>query len=558
MAKIKLFSLLIFIAVNSIILAQSNKVWVAFKDKIDYSKKEQSPALSPLSIEKKLKRNISIDERDFPVSKKYIDELLNEGFKIIATSRWLNAVSVEIQNESQLKQLEQKKFIKEIYPVKKFIKEIDIEKNTFFSKFGATESITELKCNNFNKNIFDYGPSLNQIEMLSGTHLHNQGYTGNGVIIAVLDAGFKDVHILNAFDSLRNDNRILGTWDFIESNNSVYEDNAHGTMVLSCMAANLPGQLIGTAPHASYWLLRTEDADAEYIQEEDFWVMAAEFADSVGADIINSSLGYTTFDNPSDDHSYSDLDGNTTTITKAADIAASKGILVINSAGNYGSSSWLYISAPADGDSVLAVGAVDANGMRAHFSSVGPSADGRIKPNVMAQGQFTVVASLNGGIQLANGTSFSAPVISGLAACLWQTKINATNMQIFKSIEKSAHLYTNPDTLMGYGIPNFQYAQLLLTLQENEYLTKDLVKNLYPNPFKNYPIIEIFSRFEQPIEIEVFDIQGRNVLKEKLHFKANEYCKYSLLEMKSLAPGHYFIFINSQSLRDTFKVVKID
>lgn len=558
MVNIKHLALIIFIILQNLATAQNTKVWVVFKDKTNSKQKNTLPALSPISIEKKIKRNIPIDERDYPVTQSYLEELQSKGYTIVATSRWFNAASVKIQENSDIENLKRLPFVKEIQPVKKHFRKKVEEENTSFRKFGSIEPLAFSKCNDGLRNTFDYGPSLNQIEMLSGTYLHAQGFTGSGITIAVLDAGFKDVDILNAFDSLRNDNRILGTWDFVSGNDSVYEDNGHGTMVLSCMAAILPGELIGTAPHASYWLLRTEDANAEYIQEEDFWVMAAELADSVGADIINSSLGYTTFDNPSDNHTYASLDGNTTSITKGADIAASKGILVINSAGNSGSSSWLYIGAPADGDSVLAIGAVDANGQRATFSSVGPSADGRIKPNVMAQGQSTVVASLSGGIQIGNGTSFSAPVLAGLAACLWQTKTNASNMEIFKSIEKSAHQYNNPDSLMGYGIPNFQYAQQLLNLKENEDLTKDLVKNIYPNPFKKHPIIEIYSRYEQPIEIEIFDMQGKNILQQKINFKANGFCKHRIQEMESLPSGQYFIKVNSQFLRDTHKVVKID
>lgn len=558
MVKIKNFFIIIFIILQNCVFAQSEKVWIFFKDKNSEKNQISTPALSPVSIQKKILRNISIDERDFPVSSIYIEELQNKGYNIVATSRWLNAVSIEIKDSSDINLLNQLSFVKKIFPVKKYHYKKDITISSLNNKFGTTENLVSNKCNDGLRNIIDYGPSLNQIEMLSGTYLHAQGFTGQGMIIAVLDAGFKDVNSLNVFDSLRNDNRILGTWDFVSGNDSVYEDNGHGTMVLSCMAANVPSQLVGSAPHASYWLLRTEDANSEYIQEEDFWVMAAEFADSVGADIINSSLGYTEFDNPSENHTYTDLDGNTTIITQAADIAASKGILVINSAGNSGASSWLYIGAPADGDSVLSVGAVDANGQRVNFSSVGPSADGRIKPNVMAQGQWTIVASLSGGIQLGNGTSFSAPIISGLAACLWQSKINASNMEIFKSIEKSAHQYNNPDSLMGYGIPNFQFAQQLLSINNMFDFNKDFIKNIYPNPFKNYPTIEIFSRYEQPIEIEVFDIQGRNVLQQKINFKANGYCKHRLTEMGYLAPGQYFIKVNSQFLRDTYKIIKID
>jgi serine protease AprX len=557
MIKYGIVFIFLFNLITNTFAQEQNKYWIYFKDK-GQEKNQIHPSeyLSAKAIERRNKQGINFDERDIPVSSAYINQVEEKGYKIIAVSRWFNAVSVSIDTPEKIGMLQSLDCIKNIVPVKKYYQQPIPEKG--MSKFGTTEPFNFLKCNDPNRSLFDYGPSLNQIEMLNGVSLHAQGYTGTGVTIAVLDAGFKDVNILDVFDSLRSNNRILGTWDFVVGNDSVYEDNAHGTMVLSCMAALLPGQIVGTAPHASYWLLRTEDAATEYIQEEDFWVMGAEFADSAGADIINSSLGYTEYDNSADSHSYADLNGNTTTITKGADIAASKGILVINSAGNSGSSSWQYIGAPADGDSVLAIAAVDQNGMRAAFSSVGPSYDKRIKPNVAAQGQWAVVAALSGGIQVANGTSFSSPILAGMAACLWQSRTNATNMDVFRTIEKSAHQYNNPDSLLGFGIPNFELAVQLLANKELGDLSQDFVKVIYPNPFKEYPIIQLFSRYEQTIEIEVFDMQGKNVLKENVRFRAHGYCNHHVQEMSRLAAGQYFIKVNSNYLRDTFKVLKIE
>ena len=228
--------------------------------------------------------------------------------------------------------------------------------------------------------------------MLNGDALHDMGYDGAGKIIAILDAGFLNANNLDAFDSLWNNGQILGTRDFVSPQNpNIFGSHYHGTMVLSTMGANWPGQMVGTAPKADYWLIRTEDGDSECLIEELNWVSGAEFADSLGADVINSSLGYTTFDDPTLDHSYEDMDGNTTPVTIGADMAVSKGMIVVNSAGNSGGSFWQYIGAPADGDSVFSIGAVDGLGNYAYFSSTGPTYDGRMKPNVVAQGQGSTI-----------------------------------------------------------------------------------------------------------------------------------------------------------------------
>ncbi len=301
--------------------------------------------------------------------------------------------------------------------------------------------------------------------MLNGIALHDMGYDGTGMTIAVLDAGFLHADTLRVFDSLWMNGQILGTKDFVSPQSpDIFGAHYHGAMVLSTMGGNWPGKMVGTAPHAHYWLLRSEDGGSEYLIEELNWVSAAEFADSVGADVINSSLGYTTFDNPSQNHTYADMDGNTTPITIGADMAVSKGMIVVNSAGNDGGSSWQYIDAPADGDSVFSIGAVTASGNYASFSSTGPTYDGRIKPNVVAQGSgSTIINPYNGLVSTGSGTSFSSPITAGMVACLWSAHPNKRTTQIMDAIQQSGSLAGNPNNQLGWGIPDYLAAHNLLS-----------------------------------------------------------------------------------------------
>src|SRR4030095_4114842 len=309
-----------------------------------------------------------------------------------------------------------------------------------------------------------------------GEYMHDRGYTGAGITIAILDAGFSGYKTNPAMDSVRLQGRILGEWDYVMNESSVTEDHPHGLYCFSIIAANKPGAIVGSAPHASFWLLRTEDAAQEYPVEEQNWVVAAEFADSAGADMISSSLGYADFDDPSYNHSYAQRDGNTTIITKGADFAAKKGMIVMNSAGNYGARAddFKYVSCPADGDSVVAVGATDMAGNIASFSSWGPNGAGKIKPNIVSVGQGTTLANTSGNAASGNGTSFSNPNMAGLIACLWQAFPEFSNMEIIDGVEKSAHKYNAPDDRYGYGIPNFRKAFAGLILKTfNGALTND-------------------------------------------------------------------------------------
>ncbi|HYE55986.1 MAG TPA: S8 family peptidase, partial [Chitinophagaceae bacterium] len=309
--------------------------------------------------------------------------------------------------------------------------------------------------------------SGNQIRIHKGEYLHNLGFTGQPIIISILDAGFLAYKTNPALDSVRQQGRILGEWDYVANHASVNEDNSHGANCFTIIAANRPGVIVGSAPHSRFWLLRTENAASEYPVEEQNWAAAAEFSDSAGADMISSSLGYADFDDPSFDHSYAQRDGNTSIVTRAADLAAKKGIIVMNSAGNSGNSGsdLRYVACPADGDSVVAVGAVDANGNIASFSSWGPNGAGKLKPNMVSVGQGTIYANTAGNAVAGNGTSYSNPNLAGLIACFWQAFPELNNMQLIDAVQRSSHKFNNPDARFGYGIPDFKKAFITVLQQ---------------------------------------------------------------------------------------------
>ena len=553
--KSRLSFILIFsFLFDFVLLAQTGpgRYWIQFKDKnysfytLDYPQQ----FLSQRSIQRRKDQKISFDITDLPVNPAYIDSIASTGAVIKNCSKWLNAVSIEVNDSYIINKIAALPFVEEVKKVQN-VKSANKAEEQVFSFNSKAKLYCERGLDSSN-----YGNSYNQIKMLRGQTLHDAGYRGKGKMIAVLDAGFFGVDTIAAFDSLWNNGRIIGTKDYVSGDNMVFEDNNHGMYVLSVMGGYLPGELIGTAPEAAYLLLRTEDAGSENIIEEDNWIAAAEFADSMGVDIINSSLGYTTFDDSTQNHSYADMDGNTTPITIGADIAASKGILVVNSAGNSGASPWTYIAAPADGFNVLSVGAVNAEGNYSPFSSKGPSYDGRVKPNVMAQGQGTIIASASGGVFPGNGTSFSAPLIYGMAACLWQSNPEKTASEIFTAIEQSAHLFNHPDNLYGYGIPNFSIASLLISdtfvfnVPDND---KFLV---YPNPFQSSINIEVYTKREQEMLIEIFDYSGKNIFQKELTVGNNDYCRISFKEGERLSPGIYFVHITAPGKTKSYKLVK--
>lgn len=499
--------------------------------------------LSQQALDRRLRQNIEINNSDLPISKTYLDSLQKMGLKIHSKSNWLNTVVVFTTDQDLIDTINNIGFVK------------STEKSTSRMNTSSHKRFLEKKDFSTSTKIndpVDYGNATTQISMLNGYTLHQNGFSGQGKTIAVIDGGFYNVDLLPAFDSLWSNGQILGTKDFVDGDNQVFDASSHGMKVLSTMGANIPGELVGTAPKANYWLLRSEETASEYSIEEDNWVAAAEFADSIGVDIITSSLGYTEFDDTTQNYNYSDMDGNTTFITQAADIAASKGILVVNSAGNSANDPWKYISAPADGDSVLTVGAVDAFEVYASFSGQGPTFDGRIKPNVVAMGYQAAVQDIDGMITFANGTSFSAPIIAGMAACLWQYYPDLNNMQIIRKIEESAHQYSNPDYKMGYGIPNFGKAANLTNTNITTFMAKPLI-NVYPNPFSEYINIDFIQKTEETISVELYNITGTKIQETK---QLNGYRSISITGLKNLPSGIYLLKINTHNQSIQKRLIK--
>lgn len=429
---------------------------VKFTDKNNspYSVENPQQFLSQKALDRRAKYKIGITEQDIPVNQSYIDELKKLGFVLRGQSKWLNCVWVECP-ESKLEELKSLSFVDYNYkwrnPQPKDAPKPDKSKRPKISKDVLDNALNR-----------DYGKAQNQTEMLNIQALHNLGFTGKGITIAILDAGFTKADQMPVFEPMFADKRVLGVYDFVEDDAYVYDKGNHGMNVLSCIAANQPGQMIGTAPDVSAYLFRTEDEDTEYIIEEFNWLEAAEKADSLGVDIIHSSLGYQDFDDKSTSYQYNELDGNTAISTVAADIAASKGIYVNVSAGNAGDEPWLHVTAPADADSCMSVGAVDSKGKIAFFSSQGPSFDGRMKPEVCAKGLNAAVEGISGHITTSSGTSFSGPIMAGCAACLIQAHPKAHPYDIITAIKLSGSKFKEPDNIYGYGIPDMAVAHKIL------------------------------------------------------------------------------------------------
>ncbi len=437
----RVFAFLLLLLPASWSFAQTLR-WVTFTDKgPEAAALLARPGLflSPEAIARRHAAGINHDFSDLPVYRPYLQALQQEGGKILMVSRWFNAALVE---GSEAVFDNNQPFLIAAQPIMKVQ-----------SRLASLEAQDE--------EAWNYGQATLQLEMLGLPDFHAKGFDGKGVRIAVLDAGFPGVDTLTAFASLRQRQGIVHTWDFVDDTANVYGAAAHGTRVLSTMAAWKPGEIIGSAPGAAYLLFRTEDARREIQVEEFYWLAAVERADSLGVDLIHSSLGYNHFqDSPG--YEYTDMNGDRAIVTKAADMAAAKGILVVTSAGNEGRSTWRHITAPCDADSILCVGSVTRWHDLSTFSSVGPTADGRIKPDVVAMGTATVTYGPSARTQLSNGTSFAAPITAGLAACLWQAHRHQSNMAIIQAIRLSGDQAGRPDSDYGYGIPNVIQADSLL------------------------------------------------------------------------------------------------
>ena len=529
-----LFFIILIFSLNS--QAQED-AWLYFIDKENVEASISNPLsiLSQASVDRKNNRGITIDERDVPVNEAYISQIKNVvGIQVLAKSKWLNAIHIRGEEAD----------VNALLNNFSFIDRVDFANTSLNTAGKSTINMDKFDIEDSQVQ-FDYGDSQNQIEMIGVDQLHLEDYTGQGMIIAVMDSGFPNVDTMAAFERLRINNGLLGGYDFVDRTDNIYaySDGDHGTRVLSTMAGYIENEFVGTAPDASYYLFRTEDDASEKIVEESYWVEAVERADSLGVDIINTSLGYKKYDNSSHTHTKADLNGSSTFITRGANIANEKGILVVTSAGNSGADG---VGAPADGIGVFSIGAVDVNGDYASFSSQGSVFQATLKPDVAAQGEGSVVVDDSNSVINNNGTSFSSPIMAGGLASLWQALPDATNEEIKQYVRASASQFNNSDFFLGFGIPNLDEAlNLGLSVQADQF---QKVK-IFPNPVKSVLTIQM-STFENILEVRIIDLMGKKVMTSSLI--QNE----TKLDISSLTSGIYILNIQSGASFNSYKLIK--
>jgi len=448
--------------------AQLNRYIIELTNKAGNSYNISSPRefLSPRALQRRTKYNIAIDSTDLPITTRYIDSIRLAGaVTILNTSKWLNQVAIFTTDSAALVKINSFSFVKKNTAVAPRMSEMNAPRNKFETEVSAIfpQNFTTPVFTEALSPAFNYGLSNGQVKIHKGDFLHNLGFQGQGMQMALLDGGFINYLTLPTFDSVRTNNQILGTWDFVLNAANVNGFNSHGTHCFSTIAAHMPGTFVGTAPKTSFYLYRTEDVATEYVIEEQNLAAGLERADSSGADMASISLGYSDFQDPTLNHTYADMDGNTTVSARACDAAARKGMLIITANGNEGTNPWHFLITPADADSVLSVGAVDTLGNIAAFSSYGPSSDGQIKPGVAAVGLNAVIANASTGQPAySSGTSFACPNMAGLATCLWQAFPEENNMGVISALQESASKAATPDDRVGYGIPDMKKAFVII------------------------------------------------------------------------------------------------
>lgn len=525
--------------------------WVQFTDKqhTPYSLSAPEEYLSQRALERRARQQVPIDSLDLPVDPAYIAQLLAAGdIELLHVSKWFNAATIRSTDTLALDSLGLLPFVHDV----RMTVDGKPRPARATDKFGPPGK----------SYAGAYGSSFRQIEMMNGHLLHEVGAAkGQGLLIGVLDSGFEEADILPGLATLRARNGIVLARDIVEPGGNVYAAHYHGRSVLSVMAGEVDGKLIGTAPLADYVLVRTEDVGSEYLVEEDNWVSGVELCDSIGCDVLNTSLGYTTFDDSTQDHSYADLNGLTSRMTLAADIAARKGMIPVNSAGNSGSAPWHYISVPADAFDILSVGAVDSGRTVAGFSSRGPSADGRVKPDVAAMGLRTV--GLDGAgwnVGTLNGTSFAAPLVAGLTACLWQLHPQRTAQEIMHAVRQSASQHAQPEDALGHGIPDFWRAHLLLGGRNITGLQSSTVLQVMPVPFTDLLDIEVYAGDAQRMELRIHDLLGRIVWSSTTGLEPHTYSRVRIQDdlLTQLRAGVYIVEVRVGASRLTQRVVKAE
>jgi hypothetical protein len=506
------------------------------KDTVSYPISTPELYLSAKSIARKQQQNISIDLLDVPVTSLHIKALIKAGFKVQNTSRWFNCAIVFSDNKHAADSIKKIVGVTQVIDVG-FSEKKTITQNSKAIDLGEMVALLDQKFSNINdKNKQDsniYGSGFAQAGMINATGLHQINLNGSGVTIAVIDAGYRNANKHVVFKQALK--QVIATYDFVDMETNVFDNDDHGTAVWSCLAANDTFNFIGTAPSANYLLLRSEDATTEFPVEEFYWAIAAEYADSIGADIISSSLGYNEFDHDKYNYEQKHLDGKTTWITQAANLASKKGLFVINSAGNEGDNEWKQIAFPADANDVITVGAVDKKQRFAGFSSIGLTADGRIKPDLMALGENVTISSEMGSIYEGDGTSYSCPILAGGIACLWPLLKSNNVTQIINWLHMSGSYYYKPNKYFGYGIPN-----LYLVYQFATNYPKDTLLDVGVLDDKNHHLT-IYANHKEKLKITLVNALGKQVFSQTENVKHPGCTRFKLQGSKKLKRGVYLL-----------------
>jgi hypothetical protein len=546
--------------------AQQLTYTVKFKyKKSNYSLSQPSAFLTPRAIARRNKQHIGVDSTDLPINKSYLDSISSvQGVTVKSRSRWLNQVVIDVTDPYAIDTISSFSFVQHAdvvgtaFAPQSRIKLDKIEQETNI----VSGSSSVLDNQGTLADTFSYGNNYQQVHIHEGEYLHNGGYMGQGMTIAVIDAGFLNYRNSIAFDSVVMNGQIKEVFDFVAKVSSVDEDNAHGAYCFSILAANRPGVMIGTAPKANYLLFRTEDVTSEKPIEEQNWIEALERADSLGADLVSSSLGYYNFEDPQYDHPWSQRDGNSTQITRAADMAAKKGMIIMNAAGNTGNATdeSKYILVPADGDSVVAVGAVNTSGVIGGFSSWGPNGAGKRKPNIVSVGWGATYANHLGVPLTGNGTSYANPNIAGLIACLWQSFPEFSNMDIIDAVQRSADKFNNPDDRYGYGIPNFRIASGILETKRQE-ITNNILRGkwltAFPVPFRQVFTVFVKAPSTGRANIRVLDLSGRVLIDKSLDVTQGSHYRIQMNPAGTRRFGLYFVQYNDGKNNSTIKIISL-
>jgi len=543
----RLLLFIFFISINLSYTQEHAWVFLGGKDNVATYIANPLTMLSQKALDRRANQGISLNFSDVPITPSYITDISNAtGITYVGASKWLNAIHV-IGSQANINALPA------AYTYIDYIEFADDSLNP--GSRGSNENSTRSPVNKFPADnalriVYDYGQAQNQIEMFKAHKLHELDFTGAGMTIAVIDAGFPNVDTNAGFDKIRNNGQILGGYDFVNDSANFYTGNSHGSNVLSFIAGYYDGatKYIGSAPEASFYLYISEDAIPETPAEETYWVMAAEQADYVGVDIINTSLGYSSFDESKYDYDYTtDLDGDRSFITRGAELAFSKGMIVVNAAGNEGNNvAWdRRISVPADGPNVLTIGAVNATGTYASFSSRGPTSDNRLKPDVCVQGQGASYINTSGTVTAGNGTSYSSPLLTGGVACLWQALPGKTNAEIVQYVKESSSIYATPNYTLGYGIPNLELAR---SLSVNTFASDEFF-SIFPNPATNYVKVTL-PKNSGHTTVTIFNVLGKKIDSQEVNSITDK------IKIAHLNSGVYLLKFDNGNFNQTLKLIK--